>query len=85
MLLLEKSINASIQNDTYDEKCSEYEKSKFYLTKSIRKLENVGSNTAVNKMNDRLEAWETWDGDAITERQELLYRLSEEIWGIKAE
>ena len=83
LLLLEKSINASIQNDIYEEKCKDYEKSKFYLTKSVRELKNVGSNTAVNKMNNRLKSWEKWDGNAITERQELLYDLGEEIWSIK--
>ena len=83
LLLLEKSINASIQNDKYEDKCKDYEKSKFYLTKSIKNLKNVGNNTAVNKMNKRLKAWSEWNGDSITERQELLYNLGEEIWGIK--
>lgn len=80
LALLEKSINASIQNDKYENKCKEYSKSKFYLTKSIRELENVGSNTAVNKMNDRLKCWKEWNGDSIYERQEMFYNLSEEIW-----
>ena len=83
LALLEKSINASIQNDTYENKCIDYEKSKFYLTKSIRKLENVGVNTAVNKMNDRLKCWDKWDKNSISERQGMLYDLAESIWGIR--
>ena len=82
LTLLEKSINASIQNENYQQKCEDYEKSKFYLTKSLRKLENVGVDTAVNKMNSRLKCWTDWNGQSILERQEMLYELSESIWGL---
>lgn len=82
LTLLEKSINASIQNDTYASKCVEYEKSKFYLTNSLHKLKNVGNNTAYTKMNARLSCWSQWSGTSITERQEMLYKLGEEIWAL---
>lgn len=55
------------------------------MTKSLRKLENVGVNIAVNKMNERLKCWTSWNADSIAERQEMLYKLGEEVWGMKTE
>ncbi len=83
LALLEKSLNASVQNKPYDQKCKTYAQSKFYLTKSLDKLENVGGDTAVNKMNSRLKCWTEWTGKTIEERQEMLYELGESIWAIR--
>ena len=84
LALLEKSLNASVQNKPYNQKCTTYAQSKFYLTKSLDKLENVGGDTAVNKMNSRLKCWTEWTGKTIEERQEMLYELGESIWAIRS-
>lgn len=85
LTLLENSINKSIHNDIYSNKCEAYQQSKFYLTKSIPALIDQGENTAINRANKKLRDWNTWDKNSIEDRQRMLYELSEEIWSIKAE
>ena len=83
LTLLEKSINASIGNsDFYDHKMGEYAKSAIYLTKSISVLENVGANTAITRINQRLKSFEDWNELTINERQEMLFGLSKSIWEV---
>lgn len=83
LTLLEKSINASIgNNDFYNHKVGEYSKSSIYLTKSISLLENVGTNTAITRINQRLKSFTDWNSSTITERQELLFDLSKSIWEV---
>lgn len=83
LTLLEKSINASIGNsDFYDHKMGEYAKSTIYLTKSISVLENVGTNTAITRINQRLKSFDDWNQLTINERQEMLFELSKSIWEV---
>ena len=82
LTLLENSINKSIQNDDYASKIKAYQQSKFYLTRSIPKLVDQGADTAITRTNKKLAAWEEWNKTSIEARQEILFRLSEEIWGI---
>jgi hypothetical protein len=83
LTLLEKSINASIgNNDFYNHKLGEYSKSAIYLTKSISVLENVGTNTAITRINQRLKSYTEWNSSTIIERQELLFELSKSIWEV---
>ena len=83
LTLLEKSINASIgNNDFYNHKVGEYSKSSIYLTKSISILENVGTNTAITRINQRLKSFTDWNSSTIKERQELLFDLSKSIWEV---
>ncbi|WP_347175519.1 DUF262 domain-containing protein [Polaribacter uvawellassae] len=83
LTLLEKSINASIgNNDFYNHKVGEYSKSSIYLTKSISLLENVGTYTAITRINQRLKSFTDWNSSTITERQELLFDLSKSIWEV---
>lgn len=83
LTLLEKSINASIGNsDFYDNKKTEYAKSSIYMTKSISVLENVGTNTAITRINQRLKSFDDWNQSAINDRQELLFELSKSIWEV---
>lgn len=82
LTLLEKAINQACQNKSYEDKCKEYPKSKFYLTSSLPSLINVGVNTAANKLNGKMRCWDKWVKDSIEERQEMLYELSEMIWNI---
>lgn len=83
LTLIEKSINASIQNSIFDKKVIEYGKSNIYLTKSICQLDTVGGNTAINRINEKLKTFDYWDKTTIEKRQEMLFQLSTEIWGIK--
>ena len=80
--LLEKTINESIQNDEYELKVEDYKSSNFYHISSIGGLTYVGGNTAINRMNRELIAWDVWNKSSIEERQEMLYRLSKTIWDV---
>ena len=82
LTLLENSINKSIHNDTYNKKTAAYRQSRFYLTSALPELVDQGNDTAINRTNSLLMAWSVWDKQSIEERQIMLYRLSERIWGI---
>lgn len=82
LTLLENSINKSIHNSAYEAKSLAYQHSKFYLTKSIPMLSAVGSNTAMTRTNEKLQNWPAWNKNSIDERQQMLFNISEEIWGI---
>jgi thiol-disulfide isomerase/thioredoxin len=82
LTLLEKSLNASIHNDIYEDKAAAYRKSSFYLTSSLPELVNAGSDTAINRMNKKMKSWPTWQRKSIEERQAMLYDLAEEVWSL---
>ena len=83
LTLLENSINKSIHNDLYESKAASYKQSKFYITSSLPGLVDQGQDTAINRTNRLLRAWPQWNKQAIEERQEMLYQLSEMIWNIE--
>lgn len=83
LTLLENTINRSIQNDVYANKATYYKQSKFYITSSISELVNLGQDTAINRTNSLLSSWSDWNKQAIEERQEMFYRLSEMIWELR--
>lgn len=81
--ILEKVINSSIQDDLYEEKCKAYKASKFYLTSSVGQLTKVGKKTAINKTNQMLRCWETWNKETIEQRQDMMLELSRQVWKIQ--
>lgn len=83
LTLIEKSMNDVIKNKGYEEKVLEYEKSPFYLTKSLAKLDSVGLNSAINRINTMLKSYDHWDAGTVADRQELLYELSRCIWTLE--
>lgn len=82
LTLIEKTLNATIQNDGYKEKVKAYDNSVFYLTKALNGLVDVGGDTAINRLNKDLKTWDDWNASSINERQEMLYNLSKRIWDI---
>ena len=83
LTLIERPINRSIQNRSYTEKVLEYHKSKYYLTSSLKEVDVIGNNTAVNRIGKFLKEFTQWDKSSIEQRQDLLYNLSLEIWKIE--
>jgi len=80
LTLIEKSMNDVIKNKPYSEKVLEYEKSPYYITKSLAKLDSVGNNSAINRINTMLKSYDHWDAETVADRQRLLYELSLKIW-----
>lgn len=80
LTLLEKPINIVASNDFYAKKQEEYCKSSNYLTRSLVELTNVGQNTSISRINEKLEAFPTWDAAAIDKRHARLMALAQDIW-----
>lgn len=81
--LLERPINTSIKRDFYSKKLSEYSKSKFYLTRSIKNIEVVGINTSVNRVNKLLKSYDVWNKESIDDRSQMLLNITKRTWVIE--
>jgi len=80
LALLEKSLNASIQNSSFDIKREVYEKSNLILTKCISKKPSIGVNTAIDRAVEDLIDFDKWNSQSIDKRQEMLTALAVKIW-----
>ena len=80
LTLLEKPINIVASNSFFAAKKEEYRKSKYYLTSSIAGITAVGQNTSINRINERLRAFDDWTSTNIDIRHELLMWLAREVW-----
>lgn len=80
LTLLEKPINIVAGNDFYAAKQEEYLKSGNYLTRSLVALTNVGQNTSISRMNEKLEAFPAWSAVSIEKRHGRLIGLALDIW-----
>lgn len=83
LTLLEKSMNVVVGNDFFAIKVVEYAKSPYYISKSIAALDIIGVNSSINRLNLKLRSYSHWDKETILDRQEMLYRLSKDIWKIE--
>jgi len=80
LTLLEKPINIVAGNDFYSAKQDEYRKSGNYLTRSLVELTNVGQNTSISRINEKLKAFPEWNAAMIDERHALLMALAQDVW-----
>lgn len=80
LTLLEKPINIVAGNDFYTVKQVEYGKSGNYLTRSLVALTDVGQNTSISRINEKLAAFPAWDASSIEKRHELLVTLALDVW-----
>jgi uncharacterized protein with ParB-like and HNH nuclease domain len=80
LTLLERPINIVVSNHFYTDKVSKYSDSGNYLTRSLSELAEVGQDTSISRINEKLSAFEKWDAEDIERRQSLLINLALEIW-----
>ncbi len=80
LTLLEKPINIVASNDFYADKQDEYHKSGNYLTRSLVKCDDVGRNTSISRINEKLKAFSAWNVGSIEERHEMLIALARDVW-----
>ena len=80
LTLLEKPINIVAGNDFYAAKQDEYRKSGNYLTRSLVELTSVGQNTSISRINQKLEAFPSWNATSIERRHGMLIALAQEVW-----
>lgn len=82
LTLIEKSSNAFISNKPYADKVEAYGISPYYLTRSLKQVDELGTNTAINRINKFLTSFPEWDQESIEARQHMLYNLALEIWKV---
>jgi uncharacterized protein with ParB-like and HNH nuclease domain len=82
LTLLEKPINASIQNAVFAIKKNGYKTSRFLLTKSIAEEIVVGKNTSIDRAVQGLKKFDEWISSSIIERQHIITGLAKKIWNV---
>jgi hypothetical protein len=82
LTLLEKPINIVASNNFFAQKKPEYQKCGSYITRSIVELVDVGKNSSITRVNEKLQAFENWTAQSIDQRQELLADLAKDIWRV---
>jgi hypothetical protein len=55
-------------------------KSGNYLTRSITGLSGVGKNSSINRINEKLLAFNSWSAPDIERRQDMLMALARDLW-----
>ena len=80
LVLVEKSINASLGNLPYSQKRDVYSQSKLLLTKSLAGRPKVGSNTKIDIAVADLDPFTEWNEAAVIERQNKLTALVRAVW-----
>lgn len=80
LTLLEKSINGSVSNSSYDDKKDGYKSSQFYMTQSLVEKIKVGVDTKINRATKDLLQFDTWTSESIEKRQEMLITLAHKVW-----
>lgn len=84
LTLLEKPHNIIAGNNFYAEKLKIYRDCNNYLTRSMAELATVGQNSSVSRINEKLEAFPTWNAANIDKRHALLMILAQDIWKTNA-
>jgi hypothetical protein len=82
LVLVEKSINASLGNRPYSQKRDVYRQSQLLLTKALAERPKVGVNTKIDIAVGELEPFAEWNDAAVIRRQENLTTLARSIWAV---
>lgn len=80
LVLVEKSINASLGNRPYSHKRDVYRQSQLLLTKALAKRPKVGANTKIDIAVAELEPCTEWNEAAVINRQNRLTALARAVW-----
>ena len=80
LVLIEKSINASVGNRPYSRKQDAYRQSKLLLTKALAEQPKVGTNTRIDIAVADLDCFLEWNETAVIDRQDMLTKLARSVW-----
>ena len=80
LVLVEKSINASLGNGSYSQKRDVYPQSQLLLTKALAERPRVGINTKIDVAVAELDSFVEWNEAAVIQRQDKLATLARAIW-----
>lgn len=82
LVLVEKSINASLGNKPYSEKRDVYSQSALLLARAIAEKPKVGVKTKIDIAVAQFEPFEVWNEATVARRQEILRVLAREVWDL---
>ncbi|MCE9636430.1 MAG: DUF262 domain-containing HNH endonuclease family protein [Planctomycetes bacterium] len=82
LLLIEKSINASLGNRPYSKKRGVYVTSQFLLTRAIAEKPSVGVRTKIDVAVEALDPFPLWNAAAVAARQLQLVALAHRVWRV---
>ena len=82
LVLVERSINASLGNRRYSRKRPVYCQSKLLLTRALAERPKVGANTKIDTAVAKLEPAVDWNEAAVTKRQGGLATLARLTWRV---
>jgi hypothetical protein len=80
LTLLEKPIDSSVSNGTFERKKQPYAQSQILLTKTVAHKVTVGHNTAIDRAVADLRTFDEWTSTSIEQRQQMLARLARRVW-----
>lgn len=84
LVLLEKSINASLGHGAYTAKRPIYVQSQLLLTRALAEQPKVGANTKIDAAVASLTPFGIWNEAQVVVRQETLAGMARTIWGLPA-
>lgn len=82
LVLVERSINASLGNKPYSQKRDIYRQSQLLLTKALAERPKVGANTKIDVAVADLDPFMEWSEAAVIKRQDRLAQLARSVWGL---
>lgn len=82
LVLVEKSINASLGNRPYSQKRNVYRQSQLLITKALAEKPKVGAKTKIDVAVAELEPFAEWNEIAVIRRQDLLTVLAHSVWRV---
>jgi hypothetical protein len=80
LTLLEKPLNASSQDDEFEDKVGAFQRSRCRLTRQIVQDQGFGKNTTFRTAVGTAPTFTTWNLESIEERQKFLADLVIEAW-----
>ena len=80
LALLEKSHNASLKNNGFENKKKVYSHSNFLLTKLLSGPIKIGTNTSIDQAIKYIPTYDDWNSEAIEGRRKYLASLAREVW-----
>lgn len=82
LVLVEKSINASLGNRPFSRKRAIYNQSQLLLTRSIAERPKVGVHTRIDAAVEQLHPFEVWNEGTVDARQRSLAALAAAVWRV---
>jgi hypothetical protein len=84
LVLVEKSINASLGNRPFSQKKGVYPQSQLLLTRAVAERPKVGTNTKIDAAVAGIEPFAEWNEQNLTKRQDMIRSLARSIWNVPA-